>query len=187
MSGTYLYEFEDEEDNLTLYDADLDELNANIFASKMLEKFIEKDYFKNSKEVEKISKFINKSVCENYNNEAIRFSKNCYLENRRILSRVMDLEDKDLISEDPKKKGKVLLTEEEIMILKSVYQFISGLDMRKYQAKMQDEVIRYEQEYNAYALGKTDEELGIIDDEDDFDIEYDDENLKQENSIGLEK
>ena len=195
LSGTYLQEYENEEDTRTLYDADLDELNANIFAAKMLDKFIEKDYFKNSKEVEKISKFINALVCDSYSKEAINFAKNSYLRNRKVLSRVQELEDKDLRIEDPgvdvvvfadeeqptsqvSNDNGVLLTEEEVMVLKSVSQFISGLDMRSYQSKMLDEVIRYEQEFNAFALGKTEEELGFFDDKEP-EIEEDIEEYEQ--------
>ena len=165
LSGTYLMEFENDEDTMTLYDADLDELNANIFASKMMDKFIENEYFKNTKEVEKVYKYINALVCDSYSKESINFSKKCYLRNRKVLSRIQELEDKDLVSEDESTESITLLTEEEIMVLKSVYKFVSGLDMRRYQAKMQDEVIKYEQQFNAYALGKTSKELGFVDEE----------------------
>jgi len=186
LSGTYLMEFEDEEDTMTLYDADLDELNANIFAAKMMDKFIEKDYFKDPKAVERISKYINALVCDNYSKEAINFSKQCYLSNKKALSKVKYLENKDLVSDDPAANGLVLLNEEEIMVLKSVYDFVSGLDMRKYQAKMLDEVIKYEQEFSAYALGKTDEELGFIDDEQDK-IEQDTDNKKENEQINAQE
>lgn len=219
LSGTYLMEFEDDEANMTLYDADLDELNANIFAAKMMDKFIEKDYFKNSKEVEKITKYINALVCDNYSKEAIAFAKDCYLYNRKVLSRVQYLEDRDLMPEDAELpenseflqindesldgfefipegaevidlskvvpedvefNSSALLTEEEIMVLKSVYQFVSGLDMGRYQAKMQDEIIRYEQEFSAYALGKTDEELGFIDEEEPEELGLDEDEMRED-------
>lgn len=181
LSGTYLMEFEDEEDTMTLYDADLDELNANMFAAKMMDKFIEKEYFKNPEEVNKIAKYINALVCDNYSKEAIRFSKKCYRNNKRVLSRIQELEDKDLVCGNSEFKGQVLLTEEEIMVLKSVYQFVSGLDMKKYQSKMLDEVIRYEQEFSAFALGKTDEELGFIDEDEPDDLELEEDENSNEN------
>ena len=131
LSGTYWWRLNDDEMR-TLYRSDLIELNSNIFATNTLLKFIEKGYFNNPEKVEKIIKGDSAFIFDGYDRKSVGLAESKYEKNLKTLSRIKDAGDEFIIDGDP------YFEKEEVDILKNIYSFVSGLDMKRYQQKMQD-------------------------------------------------
>ena len=156
LSGTYTTVLDTEME--TLYNADLIELNSNIFATNTLLKFIEKGYFKNPDLAEISIKNEASFIFNDYDRKSINFAKSRYLKNLKALSKIKDFKDEVVI------EGDVYFDKDQVEVLKGVYEFASSIDMKQYQQKMQDKVIKFQQEFRAFAFGKTGKELGFKDD-----------------------
>lgn len=119
-----------------LYKACLSELDANLFAIKMIQKFIEKGYFSDP---EKAKEALENAVADDilsYTNETINFSKMIYNKNLKVLSKIKEIGENEPYIVD----GEVVYEADEVETLKLFYDCAKQLDMGKFAQKMRDKV-----------------------------------------------